>query len=407
MLLPYATDARATQPPLAAVALILIHFAIFGIIALITLTRGPEAPTHWFAALSLVPASLRFYSVATYCLLHEDVFHLSANMLFVWVFGGPVEEAAGWKRFLALYWLAAVGSGLAQVLTARGLGGAVAEMPIIGASGAAAALVGAFAVRYYRASIRFIGIPFRVPAAALLMGAIAAEGAAAALQVMHPASAASGNWVAHSGHVAGFVIGILWARLTGLASSAHMEYLRSDAARIAEDGAPMSAIRRWEEVLAQCPSDIQANAEIALLWAVVGGREQCADHFRRAIWGWMRRGDRRAAAEHFCAIQAQLSCDLGLSHEEMLFVASGLEDLGRYAEAIALLQQAGKQEHGGAAFVRACSLLLHKLHAPNRAAEDLRSFLADHSSSEWGQYAANLLREAEEAANDKHHQSQP
>ncbi|MGC8667076.1 MAG: rhomboid family intramembrane serine protease [Chthonomonadales bacterium] len=399
MLLPYATDARSTQPPLATVALILANFTVFGIIAAVTLTRGPELPTQWFAALSLVPASPRIQTVLTYCLLHEDVFHLSANMLFVWVFGGPVEEDVGWQRFLLLYGLAAVGSGLAQAAAARIAGTAAAEMPIIGASGAAAALVGAFAVRYYRASIRFIGLPVRIPAAALLAGAVAAEVVAAGLQMVRPASAAAGSWAAHSGHVAGFILGILWARATGMPSHGQTAYLRADAAKIASDGTPMSALRRWEEVLAKRPSDVQAHAQIALLWAVAGDREQCAEHYRSAVAGWMRNGNRQAAAETFCTIQEQLpGDDLGLTHEEALFVASGLEELGATEQAVALLQRAAKHWNSDAAALRACVLLLRRLHAHHRAADGLREFLEDYPASEWRQYAAQMLREAEESA---------
>src|SRR5262245_4252274 len=103
MLLPYASDRPPRNPPLATVALVLLHFLVFGLVALVLAVRGPSAPVVWYANLSLVPGSLHWYSFLTYAFLHENALHLSANMLFLWVFGGSVEDAIGWKRFLSLY----------------------------------------------------------------------------------------------------------------------------------------------------------------------------------------------------------------------------------------------------------------------------------------------------------------
>src|SRR5207302_11419343 len=89
-------------------------------------------------------------------------------MLFLWVFGGSVEDAIGWKRFLGLYFGSAVATGLLQVGMTYALPGADRTMPIAGASGAVSAILGVFAVRFYRSRIRFIGLPFRIPAVLLL-----------------------------------------------------------------------------------------------------------------------------------------------------------------------------------------------------------------------------------------------
>lgn len=401
MLLPYSTDARSTQLPVTAAALVLANFVVFGVVAAVTLARGPDIPTQWFAVLSLVPSSPRIYAFLTYCLLHEDVFHLSANMLFVWVFGGPVEEASGWKRFLALYGLAAIGSGIAQAAAARVSGPAAAEMPIIGASGAAAAMVGAFAVRYYRASIRFVGLPVQLPAAALLAGAVGAEAIGATVQMLRPSSMAGGGWVAHAGHVAGFITGVFWARALKMASQGKIAYLRSDAAKDAEEGAPMHALRRWEELLAKRPNDAQALAEIALIWADAGDREQCAAYTAHAMAEWMRAGDRLAAANHFAAVEDRIHTDLGLTRDEMLFVAFGLEETGRYEDAVRLLQRASSEGAPDTAALRACALLLRRIRAPERAAAALREFLDRYPASDWKQYATDMLCEAELQMRDK------
>src|SRR5262249_27308343 len=153
----------------------LLHFLLFGIAGLVMRLRGPDGLVVWYANLSLVPASLRWYAPLTYSLLHEDTLHLAVNMLFLWVFGGSVEDALGWKRFLALYVGAAVATGLLQAGMTFAFPGADRTMPILGASGAVSAVVGVFAVRFYRSRIRFIGLPWRVPAIALLAVALLSE----------------------------------------------------------------------------------------------------------------------------------------------------------------------------------------------------------------------------------------
>src|SRR2546423_14248488 len=114
MLLPYASDRPPKSPPLAVVCLVLVHFLVFGLVWLVLTVRGPAAPVIWYANLSIVPAMPHWYSFLTYAFLHDSALNVSANMLFLWVFGGSVEDAIGWKRFLGLYTLAIVVTGLLQ-----------------------------------------------------------------------------------------------------------------------------------------------------------------------------------------------------------------------------------------------------------------------------------------------------
>src|SRR5579862_1002115 len=114
MLLPYASDRPPRTPPLVVVALVLANFAVFGLVAIMLRTRGPAIPILWFANGALVPSSPNWYAFLTYAFLHEDIYHLSGNMLFLWVFGGPVEDVFGWKRFAGLYIGSVVLTGLLQ-----------------------------------------------------------------------------------------------------------------------------------------------------------------------------------------------------------------------------------------------------------------------------------------------------
>ncbi len=77
--------------------------------------------------------------------LHGGWMHLLGNMLFLWVFGGAVEEALGHFQYFIFYLVCGVGSALAH--TAFNLG---SKVPTIGASGAISGVMGAFIVLFPR-----------------------------------------------------------------------------------------------------------------------------------------------------------------------------------------------------------------------------------------------------------------
>ncbi|WP_181704561.1 rhomboid family intramembrane serine protease [Chthonobacter rhizosphaerae] len=109
--------------------------------------------------LDLVP---EWTTVATYALVHGDVWHLLGNMVFLWVFGDNVEDAVGHRRYLAFYVLTAAAGGLTHA----------AMMPhsdtlLVGASGAVAGVVGAYLMLHPRTKLWILvlgRIPLRLTA---------------------------------------------------------------------------------------------------------------------------------------------------------------------------------------------------------------------------------------------------
>ena len=80
--------------------------------------------------------------------LHGGWLHLLGNMLFLWVFGGNVEDRLGHTKFLALYLLAGILAAGAQVSM-----GPASRVPLIGASGAIAGVLGAYLLLFPRARV--------------------------------------------------------------------------------------------------------------------------------------------------------------------------------------------------------------------------------------------------------------
>ena len=110
-----------------------------------------------------------FLPMVTSMFLHGGWMHLLGNMLFLWVFGGSVEETLGHIQYFIFYFICGIGS--AAVHTAVNWGSTV---PTIGASGAISGVMGAFIVLYPTARVTtlipalFLFFTIRIPAVLML-----------------------------------------------------------------------------------------------------------------------------------------------------------------------------------------------------------------------------------------------
>lgn len=131
--------------------------------------------------------------------LHASLLHLFGNMWFLWVFGDNVEDRFGKLGYLAFYLIGGVVASLGQVLSSPN-----SLVPTIGASGAIAAVMGAYLVLYPRGRIVTIILPLFFP---LVLPALLVLLFWFGLQfVTDPSSGVA--WVAH---VTGFAFGVLAA----------------------------------------------------------------------------------------------------------------------------------------------------------------------------------------------------
>ncbi len=155
---------------------------------------------------------LRHYATfVTSTFLHGGWLHLIFNMWTLWLFGCAMESRLGTARFLAFYLLCGIGAGIVHVWFNAG-----SQVPVIGASGAVAGVIAAYAWSYPRAEITLL-IPIivfplfvDVPAmlfAALWFGLQLMQGYA---ELLRPTMAGGIAWWAHAG---GFVVGIVLLKL--------------------------------------------------------------------------------------------------------------------------------------------------------------------------------------------------
>src|SRR5690606_44977 len=140
---------------------------------------------------------------------HGDLLHLGGNMLFLWVFGDNVEDALGHWRFLFFYLAgAAAGAFPHQLVLPQ------SRVPLIGASGAIAAVVAAYVMLHPRVKlwVLFLGrIPLRLPALIPLGLWI---GYQFLMLATTPAELVS--WPAHAGGIVAGAIMVLFLRREGV-----------------------------------------------------------------------------------------------------------------------------------------------------------------------------------------------
>jgi membrane associated rhomboid family serine protease len=154
-----------------------------------------------------------YLTVFTSMFLHGNILHIAFNMLFLWIFGGNVEEAMGRGLYLLFYLLA----GIAAVYSQAAIDPS-GTLPSIGASGAIAGVLGAYAVLLPRARILtlvfllFFVTLIEIPAVAMLGIWFVLQFIPAIGQVAVPNIGGQGG-VAYFAHVGGFIFGLLLVRL--------------------------------------------------------------------------------------------------------------------------------------------------------------------------------------------------
>ena len=198
---------RPTRMPAVTASIIAVNALVF----LLELLRGETFITNW----SLVPADIvagrHLFTILSSMFMHGSFSHILGNMVFLWAFGPEIEDLMGRGRYLVFYLLGGLAATFAQVAVDP-----TSTVPNLGASGAIAAVMGAFLVTYPRDKIRsllviFVFIRTAYIPAALLVGVwflMQLVNLGAVAQNPQP----SGG-VAYAAHVGGFIFGAVTARL--------------------------------------------------------------------------------------------------------------------------------------------------------------------------------------------------
>jgi len=197
---------RPVHRPVVTVTIIAINVFVF----VLELIGGNSFIQQWAVIPANIAAGQRLVTIVTAMFMHGGWMHIIGNMVFLWAFGPEIEDAMGPVRYLAFYLFGGTVAFLAQVAAMSD-----STVPNLGASGAIAAVMGAFLITYPRDQIRtllllgwFVTVTV-IPAAVLIGIWFLLQ---LFSQVGSVAESQSAGGVAYMAHVAGFIFGAVTAR---------------------------------------------------------------------------------------------------------------------------------------------------------------------------------------------------
>jgi len=130
--------------PWVNLSLIAINLLVF----VFELTLSPPQLRSFFGMYGLVPAHFSWIAALTAMFVHAGWLHVVGNLLSLWIFGDNVEDRMGHGRYLAFYLLAGLAANLAETWA-----NPHSVIPLIGASGAIAGVMGAYLVLFPRSRV--------------------------------------------------------------------------------------------------------------------------------------------------------------------------------------------------------------------------------------------------------------
>jgi len=196
---------RPTHFPFVTALIILINLIVF----VGELTGGDAFIAKWAAVPADIVAGRHWITVLTAMFMHGSWSHVLGNMIFLWAFGPEVEDAMNPLRYGIFYLAGGLVAMIAQVAA-----NPTSTVPNLGASGAIAAVMGAFLIIYPRDQIRSLLVIF-VFVRVTLIPAVLLIGVWFLIQLFSVGSVANTQTggVAYMAHVGGFIFGVVTARL--------------------------------------------------------------------------------------------------------------------------------------------------------------------------------------------------
>jgi len=199
------TQIRGSGPGYVTYGLIALNIIVF----ILMLTSNPQEVVNQYG---VIPAEIvngqDLITLITSMFLHGGWYHLGSNMLFLWIFGDNVEHTLGHVLYLLVYLAGGIAASAAQILV-----NPASTIPSVGASGAIAAILGAYVVMFPHSRVKvliFLGFTFLVTqvTALLFLGIWFVSQLFNGIGSLGVETAQTGG-IAFWAHIGGFVFGLL------------------------------------------------------------------------------------------------------------------------------------------------------------------------------------------------------
>jgi membrane associated rhomboid family serine protease len=213
-MIPIRDQIPTRRVPFVNYALILANIGVF----LFQVLAGPYEQTLVYE-FALIPynfiTSLNLANIGdifTSMFMHAGLAHIGGNMLYLWIFGDNIEDSMGHGGYLLFYLIGGIVASFTHILTNPG-----SQIPTVGASGAIAAVLGAYLVLYPQSRVLTI-IPLGFFIRMTMIPASIVLGMWFVLQLFSGVLSLGGpdvGGVAFWAHIGGFIAGVVMAKLMG------------------------------------------------------------------------------------------------------------------------------------------------------------------------------------------------
>lgn len=327
-MLPVGSNVRQNELPRATLILIAINFAIFIVEALM-----PDgALMGMIEVFAMTPRNLFFlYPFITSQFLHGSVDHIVFNMLFLWIFGGPMEERMGRRRYVMAYLISGVAANILFIsvhMIEYGFEGAGG----LGASGAISGVMALYLYRCFYAKLKmvidpvFLPVKIGIPAAPLIVFWFLKD------IISGIGTFGSSDGVAHWAHVGGFLCGFVIGRIYRYGHEGRIENMRQKIlAKLEEGGGWQAAKDDLMKLYAIAPEDAEVNHDLARLYVQHEDPAKAVKHFGGAIRNYFRIGSSAAGA--YTVIEALQAYRKPMSIQYHNMAAHALCEMGQYNDA--------------------------------------------------------------------------
>jgi len=302
LLVPFRTDRPRLRPAYLTAILIAVNvlaylaWAIQGWCIPASASSGsyPEA----IASFGLWGTHLKPLAFVTHLFIHTDPLHLAGNMLFLWIFGSLIEDAIRPWGLAALY----LGGGIVAAWVHLSLSTALgydANVPLVGASGSIAAIMGLFMVRFFRTRVElfcwfgWLRRRLWVRSAWALLYWIGLETAGGLMDAFSD----GGDGISHWAHLGGFAAGAAIAPLLGSLAAARSEYVTDDPVANLEAVGQAERIAEAEKALKASPNDVRLLYWLAQAYRRSGQDRKATAAYRHCLKCHAERGRLKRAAE--------------------------------------------------------------------------------------------------------------
>jgi membrane associated rhomboid family serine protease len=352
-----------------------------------------ERTNFVYDKLGFVPKRFDFFKIFSSLFIHAGFFHLFFNMLYLWLVGCNIEDDWSWPVFLGVYFI----SGIFAVLLHTAFY-PNSTVPMIGASGAIAGIMGAFMIRHYKTKVRFAYFIWLIIARPYIGTVGIYAGVAFPLWLMIEIACAPGSGetgVAHYAHIGGFLFGVgvgVAMKYLGLEKKYvapmvedSFEKLKTtpkmrEVNRKLNEGDMAAAIPMLLGIINDEPANFDAALMLARVYYEKGHKDDAAVMYNKAIARAMRAGEVSLVSTMHEEIKEK-GIQTKLSEQNLYTCGSFMETHEKYETAAELFGLYIKLFPEGKvrpkALLRAYMIFKDKLHNENLASQSL-AFLKEH-----------------------------